>query len=138
MYRLFKNTGLKIDFRGSYLHDSWANMNLIMQSLKFVSELVPLVLSGEKNCTWRLFNDKEFKVNEIINLVKRPELKIFASAKIISVTNKKFKDLENTDFEGHEKFESTQKMYETYEGYYGKIVGKETEVTIIRFKLISK
>lgn len=58
MYRLSKNTGLKIDFRGSYLHDSWANMNLIMQSLKFVSELVPLVLSGEKNCTWRLFNDK--------------------------------------------------------------------------------
>jgi hypothetical protein len=108
-----------------------------MQSLKFAPELVPLVLSGEKTSTWRLFNEKHFIVNEIINLIKRPELIIFAKAKIISINIKKLGEITDSDYVGHEKFESTEKMYEAYRRYYHQEVDLNTEVTIIRFKLVN-
>lgn len=40
-----------------------------MKTIKFRDYLVPLVLSGEKNSTWRLFDDKDIQVGDTVQLI---------------------------------------------------------------------
>lgn len=107
------------------------------KSLKFAPELMPLILSGNKDCTWRLWDDKHFRVGDLIVLIARPDLKVFGEAEIVEVINKTIGELTNEDKRGHEPFYSDAEMYATYEKYYGKHIDFSTPVTIYRFKLIS-
>lgn len=59
----------------------------------------------------------------------------FAKAIIIKIEEKKLKNLEEIDFEGHEKFESEKKMYEAYRSYYGDKVNPDTIIKMVDFKL---
>lgn len=106
------------------------------KALKFAPHLVPLVLSGEKTTTWRLFDDKELQAGDMLDLIAKESGEIFANATIISVCEKELQDLEEMDFEGHERFESDEQMYETYRRYYGDRVTPETLVKIIQFAII--
>jgi hypothetical protein len=108
-----------------------------MKTIKFRDYLVPLVLSGEKDCTWRLFDDKDIQVGDNVLLINWNTKEQFGSALIVSVKEKMLKELQDSDFEGHEKFESTEKMYESYRTYYGDNVVPESVVKIIKFKLQS-
>lgn len=108
------------------------------KTLKFSSDLVPLVLSGEKTTTWRLWDDKSLKGGDIITFIKRPESKPFAVAKVTSVIKKPMAQLTEKDKTGHEKFSSDGKMYATYSKYYDRPVGPDTLVKVVRFELIEK
>lgn len=106
-----------------------------MKSLKFRSYLVPLVLSGEKNATWRLFDDKDLQVGEEVELLEFVTNHHFANAKIIEIVEKPLGELTEADKAGHEGFASDEEMYSTYETYYKQPVGPETLVKIIRLEL---
>lgn len=106
-----------------------------MKPLKFDPKLVPLVLSGEKTSTWRLFDDKNLQIGDDLILINKETGEEFARAVILNTREKKFKDLEENDLEGHEKFESRQKMHEAYNSYYGDRVTLDTIVKIINFKI---
>lgn len=107
-----------------------------MKTLKFMPHLVDLVLSGEKTTTWRLFDDKDLTAGDIVTLIKRPELVPFAEAEIINVSEKPLKDIAEADLEGHEKYDSQQKMYENYSRYYNRPVDGNTLVKVVRFKIL--
>lgn len=107
-----------------------------MKIVKFRDYLVPLVLSGEKNSTWRLFDDKNLSVNDSIELREFGKDTPFAKAVITKVIEKPFKELSEEDKAGHETFSSNEQMYETYKGYYNTEVGPNTMVKIIWFKLL--
>ena len=104
-----------------------------MKTLKFSPHLVPLVISGEKNVTWRLFDDKNLSLNDELEFVNKETGKVFGHAKITNVREKKFEDICHEDFDGHEKFSSNEVMLETYKGYYGDKVNKDSVVKIISF-----
>ncbi len=106
-----------------------------MKILKFRDNLVPLVLSGEKNSTWRLFDDKDLSVGDDIALQVFVTNKKFAEAKIVEVIEKRFGDLSDNDKNGHEGYKGESEMYATYTKYYGTKVDSNTLVKIIRFKL---
>jgi hypothetical protein len=108
------------------------------KSLKFAPNLVPLVLSGEKDCTWRLWDDKDLKVGDEVDLIARPELKVFAKAKITSVSSKTMGKLTAEDKKGHEPFKNVEEMYDTYSDYYQREVGPDSPVTVCRFRLIER
>lgn len=97
--------------------------------------MVPLVLSGEKNSTWRLFDDKSLVVGDEIELHEFGKDTSFASAKIIKVAEKPFGELTEADKEGHETFSSDKEMYKTYSGYYNTEVNSKTIVKIVWFEL---
>ncbi len=59
-----------------------------MKSLKFAPDLVPFVKNGSKTCTFRLFDDKNLQVGEIVEFIQRPELTVFAKAEILEVFKK--------------------------------------------------
>lgn len=107
-----------------------------MKTLKFMPSLVPLVLSGEKTSTWRLFDDKDLQKDDNLLLINKATGEEFAKATITKIEEKKLKDLEESDFEGREKFESEEKMYEAYRSYYGDKVTPDTIIKMVDFKLI--
>ena len=106
------------------------------KTLKFRDHLAELVLAGEKDVTWRLFDDKNLAHGDLVDLVNWDTREIFARAELIKVYEKRMGDLEEADFVGHEKFANEEEMYKTFRTYYGDRVGPDTIVKIIRFKLI--
>lgn len=107
-----------------------------MKTLKFRPHLIPPILSREKTSTWRLFDDKDLQVGDTIELINSDTKEVFGEADLTDVKEKPLGQLEDVDFEGHEKFESEEKMYETYRKYYGDKVDENIIVKIIKFKLI--
>lgn len=105
------------------------------KSLKFREYLVPLVLSGEKNVTYRLFDDKNLQIGDRVDLINWNTKEVFGEGKLTEVIEKSLGKLEESDFEGHEKFENEEEMYETYRKYYGDKVNEDTIVKIIKFEL---
>jgi hypothetical protein len=51
-----------------------------MKTLKFAANLVPLILSGEKTSTWRLFDDKDLQVGDELEFINKNTNTTFASA----------------------------------------------------------
>ncbi len=107
-----------------------------MKTLKFRKNLSELILKKEKTTTWRIFDDKDIKQGDVMQFLVWETKEVFANAKIINVIEKKFKDLNEQDLDGHEKFASKEEMYATYSTYYNKTVDENTLVKIIKFELI--
>ncbi len=107
-----------------------------MKILKFRDYLVPLVLSGKKNSTWRLFDDKDLSEGDQIILQVFKKNEPFARAHITRVIEKPLGQLTEEDKAGHETFECDEAMYETYSEYYGTKVDSKTIVKIIWFNLM--
>ena len=106
-----------------------------MKQLKFLDDLPQRILKGSKTCTWRINDDKNISIDDKLILVDTHK-KPFGKAKVYSVVVKKFKDLTDLDWEGHEKFNSEEELYSTYSGYYNFKVTEETEVKVIKFNLL--
>jgi hypothetical protein len=107
-----------------------------MKTLKFRHHLAEEIIAGRKTVTWRLFDDKDLKVGDELELIDWESGKKFSDAKIVKVREKRLGSIEEKDFEGHEKFGSRKEMLETYRKYYGDKVDLDTVVKIIEFKLL--
>ncbi|MEQ1561108.1 MAG: ASCH domain-containing protein [Nitrospira sp.] len=106
-----------------------------MKTLKFTSDLASKILSGEKTSTWRLFDDKDLKTGDDLDLINSQTGKIFAKSIINSVIQKKFEDLVEDDFKGHQKYSNEKEMYEDFQKYYSIPITPTTLLKIINFEL---
>lgn len=104
-----------------------------MKTLKFAPHLVEKILKGEKTSTWRLFDDKDLREGDEITFINKETGEAFGSAVITSLRTKTLGTLEESDWEGHERFSSEEEMYATYRTYYGDSVGPDSEVKILTF-----
>lgn len=108
-----------------------------MKTLKFASELVPFILSGEKTSTWRIFDDKDLSLSDEISFINKATGEEFAKARIVSVREKTLGEIDAVDFdEGHERFESQEKMLAAYQSYYGDGVTMDTPIKLISFEIL--
>lgn len=107
-----------------------------MKILKFEKKLIPLILSGQKTSTWRLFDEKNINEGDELSLVDAETGKELARAKVHSVKETTFGNLTKEDKKGHESFRSDNEMYKTYSNYYNKTVNKKTPVKVVRFQLL--
>ncbi|PIO00458.1 hypothetical protein COT72_02015 [archaeon CG10_big_fil_rev_8_21_14_0_10_43_11] len=106
-----------------------------MKTLKFRESLSKLILQGEKNTTWRLFDDDNLSVGDIVSFLVWETKEEFAKAKLIEVKETTFGELTDEDWDGHEKFSSDKERYKTYSKYYNRHVEKNSPVKIIKFEL---
>ena len=60
-----------------------------MKTLKFREILARQILSGEKNSTWRFFDEKNLSKGDEVSLLVWENKKEFAKARIFSVEEKK-------------------------------------------------
>lgn len=104
-----------------------------MKTLKFFQKLVPLIESGEKTATFRLFDDKDLQAGDIIDLFVTETGYQFGVMTITNVEIKTIGTLDDSDWEGHEQYESEDEMYAQFRKFYGDTVGPDTEIKIIRF-----
>lgn len=103
--------------------------------VRFKDVLAKLILAGEKTVTWRIFDDKNLSEGDALELVNADTGAVFAHGRITEVKEKLMRELDSSDFDGHEQFANEEEMYTTYRGYYGDSVGPDTSVKIIRFVL---
>ena len=108
-----------------------------MKTSKFRPHLVPKILDGTKTSTWRLFDDKDFHEGDLLELINKENLEVFAKAKIVSVEEKELGELTDEDWVGHDKFESDEEMYSIFSKYYGKEVTPKDKIKIVVFELIN-
>lgn len=107
-----------------------------MKTIKFADNLVPLILSGEKTSTWRLFDDKDLQVGDEFEFVNKQTGETFASAVATDVRVKRVSEINEADFaDGHERYESAEDLVKTFQTYYGDQVDENTEVKIVKFRL---
>jgi len=106
-----------------------------MKTLKFRKILSELILTGEKDTTWRLFDDKNLSAGDIVSYLVWETKEEFAKVKITSVKETTFGELTGEDWNGHEKFSSDKEMYKTYSKYYNRQVDKNSPVKIIKFEI---
>ena len=102
-----------------------------MKRIHFVPNLVPLILSGEKTSTWRLWDDKDLTTGDIVEFANSETRKVFARAKLTKVVEKPFRDLEEDEKAGHEKYTNEEELFKQFEKYYGKPVDRNTIFKII-------
>lgn len=109
-----------------------------MKTLKFKPHLVEQILAGTKTATWRLFDDKDLAVGDEVFFINKEDGMPFGKAVLINIKTKTLGTLTDADWEGHERFDSEDEMYETYRMYYGPTVDENTEVKLIDFEFIPK
>ena len=107
-----------------------------MKRLKFRAHLKELILGGEKTTTWRLFDDKNLSVGDKLVFVVAETGEEFATAEITSVQETVMGKLTKDDWAGHETYTSDKDMYKHYEGYYNRPVDDDSQIKIIKFKLL--
>jgi len=107
---------------------------MVLKRLKFSEPLPKLILNGKKNSTWRINDDKNILINDLLSLCYSGGRE-FAKAKVIFVKETNFENLTEKDKEGHEKFLSDKEMYKAYSNYYNIKVGPKTKVKIIKFNI---
>ncbi len=105
-----------------------------MKVIKFRPTLAKLILEGKKTATWRLFDDKNLQVGDVVELMNWETKEIFGRAVITEANEKPIKDLDEHDWEGHEQFSSDEEMYAKYREYYpGREINSDTIVKILHF-----
>lgn len=104
-----------------------------MKTLKFAPHLVSKILSGEKTSTWRLFDDKDLSSGDDLLFVNAETVNVVGMAKITSVRTKTLGTLNDSDWEGHERYTSEEEMYASYRNYYDDKVTPDSEVKMVTF-----
>lgn len=106
-----------------------------LKPLKFKQYLADLIIAGNKNTTWRLFDDKNLQIGDRLCLIVSETGEEFRKAIITEMKVKKMCEITEEDYSGHERFPSHEIMIQTYNDYYGGKVRPETSVKIIKFAL---
>lgn len=110
-----------------------------MKSLKFDHDQAELIRAGQKLSTWRLNDDKGLSVNDEVRFVdkvdpSRPETwRVFGTAHIDRVIEKRLADVSSQDMEDHEKYASEGEMLKHYQSIYNNDVSLTTPIKLLHF-----
>ncbi len=104
-----------------------------MKTLKFASDLVNPIKSGLKKSTWRLFDDKQLGVDDMVEFVISDTGQTFGFAKINEVIMKKICNLNDDDKSIHGGPDNPQEITNLFRKYYGSNITPDNIVKIIKF-----
>ncbi len=109
-----------------------------MKTLKLFDHLAPLVLSGEKTSTWRMFDDKNLQVGDDIRFIKTNTGEEFVTARIVDIVEKKLSEISDDDYADHERYKDAEELLSAFRKAYGERVTLDDVVKIVRFQVTSK
>lgn len=115
-----------------------------MKSLKLDHALAAEVLNGSKTSTWRINDDKDLHVNDVIQLIDKVKpndptsWQGIGQAVITSVTEKKMGEITQSDLQDGELLAPLEERLKVFRGYYGPQVSADTPVKIICFTFEQK
>ncbi len=85
-----------------------------------------------------MFDDKDIQAGDIIDVFNKETGDQFGVVTVTQVRVKTLGTLEESDWEGHDRYESDDVMYAEFRSYYGDSVGPDTEVKLIDFTFEEK
>lgn len=112
-----------------------------MKTLKLDHKLAEMVRNGTKTSTWRIYDDKDIRVNDEVELIDKVNAsdpatwQLVGIARVDAVLEKRLGEINDADTEGHNSYGSREEMLANFQKYYGPQVTFETPVKIIHFKL---
>jgi hypothetical protein len=110
-----------------------------MKTLKFSPDAIPSIVSGIKDTTWRLFDEKDLQTKDEIQFINKETNEEFGTATITWVSMRSLGSLTHEDWAGLEKYSSEDAMLDQYRRYYpGQKVDSDTLVKIVTFKFTPK
>lgn len=111
-----------------------------MKTLKLDHELAQQVAVGTKTSTWRLFDEKNFSVNDKVAVIDKVDAQdsstwlVIGEVTLDKIVQKRLEDITNDDYEGHERYDSLQHMVQVFQGYYpNQEVTPNTPIKILYF-----
>lgn len=107
-----------------------------MKTMKFREFKAKMIMDGDKTSSLRLYDDKDLRAGDDLELIVWETGKVFAKAKITEIIEKPLGEIGEDDLAGHEKYESKEAMIENQQKYYEN-VGPETPAKIVRFRLLA-
>jgi len=108
------------------------------KSIKFSSNLVPLIKNKSKTLTYRIGKKYDYLKKGDIVMFQESGKKgngIFAEVEITDKYHKAFGELSHKA-PGHEKFSSKEEMRNTYERYYKQEIKNDQEILVLGFTVI--
>lgn len=110
-----------------------------MKTLKLNHNSALQVREGQKTSTLRIFDEKHISVGDQVELIdkvdpKRPDSwVVFGFAAVDAVIEKRLRDIDHTNIDGHDAYMTRQDMLDDLRRYYGESITEETPVKIISF-----
>lgn len=108
------------------------------KTLKLDHDLALAVRAGTKRSTWRVFDEKNIAVNDVIELVDKLDPSDMASWQIMGtaivnqVVEKRMESITSTEMAEH-GYNSYDELYASFTNYYGDSIGPRTPIKIISF-----
>lgn len=110
-----------------------------MKRIQLEHGLAQMVLAGEKTSTWRLYDTDDMTVNDEVVIIDKlkadqPQTwKPIGTGRINKIIEKRMGDIDDADYDGHERHETPLARLEFYKGLYGDRVSWDTPVKMIHF-----
>jgi hypothetical protein len=109
---------------------------MFLTTLGFQAKNIPLILSGKKTATLRLWDTPLVNAGDLVVFTESHHGKPFAVVRISSVEQKTFDELDEADKNdslNNDQFENFQKKFVAY---YHRPIHNDTVFTLVRFRII--
>jgi ribonuclease HI len=116
---------------------------MFMKRLKFDHQLAELIRQGQKTSTWRLYDDKDISIGDIVELIDKVKPQnpatwvVIGKASILTVIEKRLADVGLDESPDH-IYDSWESMLKDFQKYYGPQVDGNTIIKIVQFKLLDE
>lgn len=110
-----------------------------MKALKLDHAFAGLLIDGAENATWRINDDKDLHVNDLVTLIDKvnplkPETWVSVGVgQIVSILEKQLGSITEQDILPGEKLLPLPELLKKYRSYYGQQVSEDTPVKIVKF-----
>lgn len=110
-----------------------------MKALKVNHDSAHLILEGKRSSTWRINDDKDLHVNDVVMLIDQvnpidpSSWKELGRVQIVQILEKQLGQLTQIDIGPEEALTSLEDRLTLYRSYYGPQVRAETPVKIVFF-----
>jgi ribonuclease HI len=109
-----------------------------MKTLKFNQSQISAIVDKTRISTWRLFDEKDLSVDDLVDFINSKNGESFGYAKIKEVTTKKINDINENDINNHGDSINKDKILDIFIKYYGPRVCDSDIVKVIKFEYLGQ
>lgn len=113
-----------------------------MKQIKFNHSFAELIHQGKKTATFRMYDDKDLSVDDLVELLDKVDpdrpatWKPIGVVRIDSIVEKRLSAITDDDLQECEQYSTREELLAAYRKYYGEQVTADMPIKVIRFKML--
>ncbi len=110
-----------------------------MKTLKIDHESAQLIVGGQKTTTWRVNDDKDLHVNDVVLIIDKVKpvepdsWQVIGEALLNEVLEKRIGDITPDDLTGHKEYSTKESILQASRNFYGPSVDEHTPIKFLSF-----